>query len=105
MSRLPHKSDEPLIIEPNIPGLRLSSLLEWWKIAVIVFTLGMSYAALRGGQEEQKHLISKQSEEIQDIKQSYVRSDIQQQRELLLIDKLLDLRTRLDRIERKLDSK
>lgn len=72
---------------------------------MIVFTLGMSYAALRGGQEEQKHLISKQSEEIQDIKQSYVRSDIQQQRELLLIDKLLDLRTRLDRIERKLDSK
>lgn len=72
---------------------------------MIVFTMGMSYAALRGGQDEQKRLISKQFDEIQDIKQSYVRSDLQQRRELLLIDKLFDLRTRLDRIEPKLDSK
>lgn len=92
----------PLTPAGWLASISLSTMIQ---VIVLIFSSGMVYSALKGGQEELQRSLLRQSVELQEVKNNYLRADLQVQKEALLIERLVDLKTRMERIEKKIDGR
>jgi hypothetical protein len=79
--------------------ITLGNIIE---IITLLTVIVMSYANLKGSQEIIRVQLERQTADVNEIKQQYLRADIQQTRQEIITSELKFLNQRLDRIEKAL---